>query len=117
MNKIVKTTAKSDLVRTFLQSMNGIYNLTGKELAVLTGLVEAYIANPKAPDILSTANRQLIQSKAKISPANLSHILQKLKENGFILPDKTGLAYRLNQLVIPDIVGDRVQMTIILKGV
>lgn len=83
MNKLVKTVSKTELLVEFLKSLNGILNLTDRELELLTCFVELDVNTPKLPNItknvISTENRKYIKRTLGITPDNLSRYITKFK--------------------------------------
>ncbi len=83
MNKLVKAVSKTDLLTEFLKSLNGILNLTARELELLTTFVELDVSTPKLPNIrknvVSTENRKYIKRTLGITPDNLSRYIAKFK--------------------------------------
>jgi hypothetical protein len=83
MNKLVKAVPKTDLLKEFLKSLNGILNLTDRELELLTTFVELDVNTPKLPNIhknvISTENRKYIKRTLGITPDNLSRYIAKFK--------------------------------------
>ncbi len=119
MNKLVKAVPKTDLLKEFLKSLNGILNLTDRELELLTTFVELDVNTPKLPNIhknvISTENRKYIKRTLGITPDNLSRYIAKFKAQGILQRGKAEDEVFVNKALIPEIIGDRVQITIILK--
>lgn len=119
MNKLVKVVEKQDLYREFLKSINGILQLTDRELDLLLILIDIYNNMPKLPDysrnIISTENRKYIKTTTGITSDNLSRYLTRFKSKGILVKGKVDDEWLLNPAVIPEVIGDRVQVTIILK--
>lgn len=119
MNKLVKVVEKQDLYREFLKSINGILQLTDRELDLLLILIDVYNNMPKLPDysrnIISTENRKYIKTTTGITSDNLSRYLTRFKSKGILVKGKVDDEWLLNPAVIPEVIGDRVQVTIILK--
>lgn len=119
MNKLVKTVSKTDLYREFLNSLNGILNLTERELQLLTTFIELDVNTPKLPNVrknvISTENRKYIKRTLGITPDNLSRYITKFKQQGILRVGKAEDEVMVNKALIPEIIGDRVQITIILK--
>lgn len=119
MNKLVKAVNREDLYREFLSSLNGILQLTDRELDLMVILIDLHNNLPKLPNyrenIISTENRKYIQATSGITNDNLSRYLTRFKEKGLILKGRGDDEWILNPAVIPEIIGDRVQITIILK--
>ena len=86
MNKLVKSIPYSNLYSEFLLSLNGILQLTNRELELLTMLLDLDINYKKVPNhgknIINKNNRKLIRSTLGITPDNLSRYFGKFKERG-----------------------------------
>lgn len=119
MNKLVKKCKKKDLYSEFLRSLNGIIQLPDRELQLLTTLVDLQINKQKLPgtseSVISTENRKYITHTLGITPDNLSRYLSKFKEQGLLVRGKIDNEWLVNKILIPEIIKDRVQITIILK--
>ena len=50
MNKLVKGVSKTDLYNEFLKSLNGILDLTDRELQLLSTFIQLDINTPKLPN-------------------------------------------------------------------
>lgn len=119
MNKLVKTVSKTDLYREFLNSLNGILKLTDRELELLTTFIDIDVNTPKLPNVrknvISTENRKYIKRTLGITPDNLSRYIAKFKQQGILRVGKADDEVMVSKALIPEIIGDRVQITIILK--
>lgn len=119
MNKLVKSVNKADLYAEFLKSLNGILDLTDRELELLGTFIQIDINTPKLPNIsknvISTENRKYIRKTLGITPDNLSRYITKFKNQGILVKGKIEDEVMVNKALIPEIIGDRVQITIILK--
>lgn len=119
MNKLVKSVNKADLYAEFLKSLNGILDLTDRELELLGTFIQIDINTPKLPNIsknvISTENRKYIRKTLGITPDNLSRYITKFKNQGILVKGRIEDEVMVNKALIPEIIGDRVQITIILK--
>lgn len=119
MNKLVKSVSKADLNTEFLKSLNGILDLTDRELELLAMFIAIDINTPKLPNIsknvISTENRKYIRKVLGITPDNLSRYITKFKNQGILIKGKIEDEVVVNKALIPEIIGDRVQITIILR--
>lgn len=119
MNKLVKSVSKADLNTEFLKSLNGILDLTDRELELLAMFIAIDINTPKLPNIsknvISTENRKYIRKVLGITPDNLSRYITKFKNQGILVKGKIKDEVVVNKALIPEIIGDRVQITIILR--
>ena len=119
MNKLVKSVSNSNLYYEFLQSLNGILKLTDRELelfAILLKIDVEYVKVLNKPkNIANTANRKWIIENLGITRDNLSRYLKKFRDEGFIVRGRTEGELYVARALIPVIINDRVQITIILK--
>lgn len=119
MNKLVKTIDKKDLYFEFLTSLNGILQLTNREMELLTVLISIDVNTPKLPDytknIISAENRKYIKATLGITKDNLSRYIGRFKDKGIIVKGRADDEWLINPALIPEIIGDRVQISIILK--
>ena len=83
MNKLVKSVSKTDLLKEFLKSLNGILDLTDRELELLATFIDLDVNTPKLTNIhknvISTENRKYIKRTLGITPDNLSRYISKFK--------------------------------------
>lgn len=119
MNKLVKTIDKKDLYFEFLTSLNGILQLTNREMELLTVLMNIDVNTPKLPDytknIISAENRKYIKATLGITKDNLSRYIGRFKDKGIVVKGRADDEWLINPALIPEIIGDRVQISIILK--
>ena len=119
MNKLVKTIDKKDLYFEFLTSLNGILQLTNREMELLTVLMNIDVNTPKLPDytknIISAENRKYIKTTLGITKDNLSRYIGRFKDKGIIIKGRADDEWLINPALIPEMIGDRVQISIILK--
>lgn len=119
MNKLVKTVNKGNLYYEYLSSLNGILNLTNRELELLTKFIEfdvGFIPTTGASkNVANTDNRKSIKNDLGITPDNLSRYISKFKKEGLLVQGKAEDELVVNKILIPEIIKDRVQITIILK--
>ena len=119
MNKLVKSVSNSNLYYEFLQSLNGILKLTDRELELFAALLRfdvEYVKVPNKPkNIANTANRKWIIDNLGITRDNLSRYLRKFREEGFIVKGRVEGELTVARALIPVIINDREQITIILK--
>lgn len=119
MNKLVKGVSKTDLYNEFLKSLNGILDLTDRELQLLSTFIQLDINTPKLPNIsknvISTENRKYIRKTLGITPDNLSRYITKFKNQGILVKGRVEDEVMVNRALIPEVIGDRVQITIVLR--
>lgn len=119
MNKLVKTVNKGNLYYEYLNALNGILQLTNRELELLTKFVELDVNFTPIPgvskNVANTDNRRMIKSTMGITPDNLSRYITKFKNSGILVKGKIEDEVIVNKALIPEVIGDRVQITIILR--
>lgn len=119
MNKLVKECKKEDLYAEFLKSLNGIIRLPKRELQLLTELVNLQLNKQLLPgtseSVISTENRKYLSHTLGITPDNLSRYICKFKDLGLLVRGKIDNEWLVSKILIPEIIKDRVQITIILK--
>ena len=120
MNKLVKTCKKSDLHFEFLKALNGIIDLPTRELQLLHELIQLQLnpqlsGNDEDLNVISAANRKYITTKLGITPDNQSRYYSKFKDLGYLVKGKIDKQWLVNKILLPQVIKDRVQITIILK--
>lgn len=120
MNKFVKTVKTSNIYVEFLKSLNGLLQLTPRELMVLAKIIEF---NPTATNssmyvnVVSLPVRRRLIKELRVNKSNLStHIGKFLKQRILYKDFDTGSIY-LNRAIVPIIDNNTVtiQMTINLN--
>lgn len=85
-------------------------------MLVLIDIQRKNIKFPNADsNIINSENRRYVRTQTGITNDNLSRYLGKLKRKGLIIKGKYDDEWVINPALIPDVIGDRVQITIILK--
>lgn len=119
MNKLVKTVPNTDLYIEFLKSLNGILGLTDREIELMAVFIKLDIEYPRLPglskNVANTLNRKYIINSMHITRDNLSRYIKRFREKGLLVPGKVEDELMVNKILIPEIIADRVQITIILK--
>ena len=120
MNKLVKQVKKEDLYSEFLKALNGIIDLPKRELQLLTLLVRLQMEpqlsnNDPETGVLSANNRKFIEKETGITQDNQSRYYKKFKDLGYLVKGKIDRQWLVNQILLPQVIKDRVQITIILR--
>ena len=120
MNKLVKSIKKTDLYSEFLKTLNGIIDLPKRELQLLTLLVRLQVEpqlsnNDPEAGVISAVNRKYIEEQLGITADNQSRYFKKFKELGYLVKGKFDRQWLVNQILLPQVIKDRVQITIILR--
>lgn len=119
MNKLVKSVPDNELITEFLHALNGILKLTDRELELMATFIKMDIEYEKIPDIAknvaNTKNRKWIIENLGITKDNLSRYIKSFKEKGILKAGPAEDELTVNKALIPIVIGDRVQITVILK--
>lgn len=119
MNKFIKSVKRSKLYQEYIRSINGLLNLTEKEILVLTEIIQLDVSYVKLTDIpknvVNTVNRRYLISKLGISKENLSRMIRILKNKQLLIANSDSGEIIVNRALIPDIINDRIQVTMIIK--
>jgi len=119
MNKLVKGIDKNNLYYEYLKSLNGILNLTDRELTIMVKLMEYDAELDKTPEVsknvVDASHRKRIKDEIGTTPDNLSRYIKKFKETGLLVQGKADDEVYVNRILMPEIIKDRVQITIILR--
>lgn len=119
MNKLVKTVSNGNLISEFLHTLNGILKLTDRELELMATLIYLDINYEKEPNsnknVANTKNRRYIIDNLGITKDNLSRYIKSFKQKGILLVGPAEDELRVNPALIPIIINDRVQITVILR--
>lgn len=119
MSVLKKTIKKKSLYREYVNLLNGLLQLSERELQLLSMFVKIDTEwTPKADkdtkDILSTDNRKLIMKETLINKNNLSKYIKKLRDKGLIIPTDDG-GYEVIALLRPDIKDNNVNLSFIIE--
>lgn len=119
MNKLVKSITKQDLIPEFLTALNGILKLTDRELELMSTLIDMDINYEVIPNVnknvANRQNRKWIIENLGITKDNLSRYIKSFKERGILLAGPAEDELKVNPALIPIVIGDRVQITVIIK--
>lgn len=119
MNKFIKSVKRSKLYQEYIRSINGLLNLTEKEILVLTEIIQldvSYVKLTGIPkNVVDTVNRRYLISKLGISKENLSRMIRILKNKQLLIANSDSGEIIVNRALIPDIINDRIQVTMIIK--
>ena len=119
MNKLVKSVPKNELIIEFLRSLNGILSLTDRELELMTTLIRMDMEYKELPDsnknVANRANRKWIIENLGITKDNLSRYIKAFKDKGILKAGPAEDELSVSKALIPNIINDRIQITIILR--
>ncbi len=119
MNKLVKTVSNEELIPEFLQALNGILRLTDRELELMATLIKMDMEYVKEPNtnknVANRYNRKYIIENLGITKDNLSRYIKSFKEKGILIAGPAEDELSVNKALIPVVIGDRLQLTIILR--
>jgi hypothetical protein len=95
-----KITVNIDTTYKYIQLWNGIFNLTDKELTILSAFIDINI-NTKDTNMCSVKNKKSVAETLLIKDYNtLNNYIKKFKDKGAMLL-KQG-TYKLNPFLNPD---------------
>lgn len=119
MNKLVKSVSNGNLISEFLHTLNGILKLTDRELELMETFIKLDINYEKDPNtnknVANTKNRRYIIDNLGITKDNLSRYIKSFKQKGILKSGPAEDELCVNQALIPTIINDRVQITVILR--
>lgn len=115
MNKLVKTIPTDNLVPEFIKMLNGILNLTKREQDALIEIIKINASMPKNENVVSADIRKQICKNTGLTLDNLARYVVRFKKKGILYNGKSDGSILLNKAIVPEIIGDRVQITIVLK--
>jgi hypothetical protein len=118
MNKFVKTISADTVGYEFLKSLNGLLELTDRELEVLSIFLAIHLngfkTKAKYKSIDCTENRKAIMQSTGITRDNMSRYVKSFRDKGIFIYN--GERLELNKAITPVIIGGKtVQTTLILK--
>jgi len=78
--------------------------------------MEPQLSNNNPEDgVISANNRKYIEQTLGVTADNQSRYFKKFKDLGYLVKGKFDRQWLVNQILIPQIIKDRVQLTIILR--
>lgn len=112
-----KTIKNKNIYKEYINIINGLLHLSGKECEVLYILLEIEATRPvilgKKQDLLSTDNRRALMEQTGINKNNLSKYLSVLKDKRILLKDDSG--HYINTMYVPKITDKVSETTFVLN--
>ena len=71
--------------------------------------------NDPETGVLSANNRKYVEKELGITQDNQSRYYKKFKDLGYLVKGKIDKQWLVNQILIPQVIKDRVQVTLILR--
>ena len=103
-----KITVNINSTYKYLQLWNGIFNLTDKELLILTSFIDVDNITEEV-NLCSVKNKKAVAQMVGIKDYNtLNNYIKKFKDKGAILKKES--IYKLNPFLQPD--GETIEVTI-----
>ena len=97
----MKVTIKANSIFKRLQIWNGIFNLTNKELEVVSAFIKVNMTS-KRKNLCSKKNKDEVAKLLNFDdPNDLNNYIKKLKDKGALLFSKR--SYKVNKLLNPNI--------------
>lgn len=72
-------------------------------------------SNDPETGVISANNRKYIEQVTGITADNQSRYFKKFKDLGYLVKGKFDKQWLVNQILIPQVIKDRVQITIVLR--
>lgn len=118
MKVLQKTVRKYDIYKAYIKLINGMLNLTPKEVDIMALLVKFdYEWEPKTngdfKDVISTDNRRAIMRDIRINKNNLTNYIVKFKEKGLLIKNENG-GWEIPKEIVPVIDDNKLDMTFII---
>ena len=111
--------SKNDLILEYINAINGPLKLTEREKSLICVFIKADIDYDKNPvghkNVANKDVRKWITANLGVTKDNLSRYIKSFRERGMLKVGPAEDELRVNRILVPDLVGDRVQLTIILK--
>jgi len=102
MNTYLKQIKLKSRYREFAKVLNGVLQLTERELDLFSMLmyIDRYWPSKQkdTKNLLSRPSRKYIMDELNIMSSNLSHYIRKFKEKAIIIPVENSRKYLLNPL-------------------
>ena len=113
-----KKVTKNNYVREYVVVLNGLLDLTPREIDVLTAFIKLdQIWTPRNPsekkNLLSTDSRKIIMKEANMNKSNFQKIANKLLSIGLLVTSSEGDCV-VNELMKPIIIKDKIEITFVL---
>jgi hypothetical protein len=114
-----KRVTQSNYVREYVVVLNGLLDLTPREIDVLTSLIKldnAWVNRSKAEikNVISTDNRRLVMKETNMNKSNFTKIINKLQSIHLLIKSPEG-GMVINELLKPKIGNNnKVEITFIL---
>jgi len=106
--KTKKITVSINSTYKYLQIWNGIFNLTNKELQILSAFIDVY-NNKESVNLCSINNKKKVAKLVEIEDHNtLNNYIKRFKDKGAMLKKEN--AYKLNPFLNPNT--NKVEVTI-----
>lgn len=112
MKVFKKEISKNKLFTEYIEILNGLLQLSGREKDIFILLLKINDQKPKLDNILHKDIRQFIMKEMKLKKSNLSNYISTLKKRGMILENEKG--YYINPMFIPEVEEDLSKVTFIL---
>ena len=114
-----KKVTKNNYIREYITVLNGLLDLTPREIDTLSTLIKIDIAwVPRRPSeikhLLSTDNRRIAMKENNMNKSNFAKIISKLQSMRLLITSAEG-GVILNELLKPEINGkNKIEITFIL---
>lgn len=106
-----KKVTKTNYAREYIRVLNGLFDLTPREIDVLTSLIKLDATwEPRSTievkDLLSTDSRRIVLKESGMNKTNFIKVVNKLKSIGLLVLSKDN-KYVINELLKPVFIKDK----------
>jgi hypothetical protein len=114
-----KKVTKNNYIREFVILLNGLLDLSPREVDVLSSLIKIdsnWVSRStlEVKDLLSTDSRRLAMKECNMSKSNITKMINKFKEINLLVLSQDG-KYVVNELLKPTITNGKIEVTFILN--
>jgi hypothetical protein len=118
MKAFKKKISKNKVYREYVNILNGELQLSYREADVFAVLLQINIEwgsmVKETGTILSTDARRVLMRETRITKTNLARYITVLKDKGVLVPTPQG-GLTINELFMPEILGDTCSVTFVLE--
>lgn len=115
MNQYLKKIKPKHKYREFLKVLNGLLQLTDREVEILSLMLEIEESWPSnfGKNVVSTDSRKYIMSSTEVNKNNLSKYISKFKDKG-ILTNNGSDEYSISTMFKPILDNNKIKVSFIL---
>ena len=96
-HEITVPTTQEDFLMSYLKSLNGLFNLTGKHIECLHGMI---LINKTLTGTKEIREQLVDVIKVKDVPA-VTNLIKALKDKGALIEDRNNRCYKYHEALVP----------------